>query len=372
MNSNGEVLKNVFQFSNDKPGFNYFLQSILSCNESQIKIGLEATGHYGDNLISFLLSHQLEFMIFNPLITNMTRKSKSLRKTKNDRIDSKTIASMLVTVDFKPYAPLSYHMDELKSLSRHRYRIIGNQTKQKVQLTRLLTITFPEYANFFSSGHHIKTSYALLCRYSTPNEIIRASKNALLNIINKSSKGRFDMDKVNELRMLAKQSIGSKPFLSLEIKHTISNIRFLQSQIDAIDIRIKEIIQISNSINLLTIPGVSYISAAAILSEIGSIDNFENPAQLLAYAGLDPSIYQSGRYSANNTPMTKRGSKILRYFILNSAGIIVRLDPTFAKYHQKKLLEGKRYRTALSHSARKLIRIIFTLLKSNTTFETQS
>ena len=187
----------------------------------------------------------------------------------------------------------------------------------------------------------------------------------------KYSNGKYTKEKAIEIRELARNSIGAISLAqSFEMKQVIQSILFYQSQIDEIDKELKRIVTELNT-PILSIPGISYVSAAFILAEIGDINNFDSPARVQAFAGLDPSTYQSGKYTATHARMVKRGSKYLRWALLNASRLVAMRDKTFHDYKEKKLSEGKHYFVALSHVTKKLIRVIFYLLKTGKTYQSQ-
>lgn len=371
--SDGEILIENLTFSNSNEGFESFFKSILNFSNdlNNIKVGLEATGHYSNNILNFLILKGFNTYVINPLHTNLYRKGQSLRKTKTDKSDARFIATMLMTENLKPYLPLSYHISELKSLTRHRFRLVQERSKFKVSLSRLLTIIFPELAVFVWSTSQ-KSVLNMLLELPTPSAISNCNLTRLTNILTKYSKGKYGKDKAIQLRELARSSIGTNSdALGFELQQIIRTIIFLQEQLDSLDKKLKELVVSLNS-PILSIPGISYVSAAFILAEIGDINNFDSPAKLLAFAGLEPSTYQSGRFTATHATMVKRGSKYLRWALLNSTRLVCMRDKTFNDFKNKKLAEGKHYFVALSHVSKKLVRVIYYLLKTNQTYQLQN
>lgn len=367
MNSDGEILIENFTFQNNSDGFNLFFNSISQFNESleNIKVGLEATGHYSNNILNFLTSKGFNVYVINPLQTNLYRKGQSLRKTKTDKLDARFIATMLITDNLKPYSNLSYHISELKSLVRHRFRLVEERSKFKVSLSRLVTIIFPELEKIVWSISQNSILY-LLAELPSSKDISECNLKHLTNILEKYSKGKYSRDKAIEIRDLARKSIGTNsPSVSFELRQVIQTILFLQSQINEIDKELKKLIDTLDS-PIMTIPGISYVTAAFIIAEIGDINNFDSPAKLQAFAGLDPSTYQSGKFTATHSTMVKRGSKYLRWALLTATRLVCMRDKTFNDYKNQKLAEGKHYFVALSHTSKKLIRVIFYLLKQIT------
>jgi transposase len=375
IDSDGVILNDSLRVSNSYEGFELLYYSILSVlpnkDISNVKIGLESTGHYSTNLQNFLYAKGFQLFILNPLATNLFRKAQTLRKTKTDKTDALVIAKMLFSDDTKSYSPVSYQIQELKSLTRHRYRLIGYRSKLKISINRLIEIIFPELPKHVWSIHQY-SSYALLSELPNPKEISNCHLTKLTNLLYNSTRGKYGRDKAIEIKEAASKSIGtSTRSLSFELQQTIRLIQSVQTEIDALDNQIKEVVIDINS-PIMTIPGISYTLASIILAEIGDINKFTDPAKLLAFSGLDPSTYQSGKYNATHTPMVKRGSTYLRWAILTASRTVSMRDSTFSDYLTKKRSEGKHYFVAMSHVAKKLIRVIFYLLKTNTKFVPQN
>ena len=386
--SEGEVLADVFTIPNNMDGFNILLEKIQGCATSQdkIKVGLEATGHYSYNLLGFLLDNGLATYVLNPLRTNLYRKSLSLRKTKTDRVDARTIASMLLSdTGLKPYTDTAYHNEELKSLTRYRFDKVKERAKLKSSLSRLVCILFPELEKLVPTLHmvvcilfpeleklvptlHMASVYALLEEFPGAKQVAAAHLTRLKALLETASKGRYKRDMALEIRDAARNSIGSRmPAKSLELQHTIRLIRELDAEIAEIEEQIQSIMDELHS-PITTIPGLGFRMAAMILAEVGDFTRFDSPDKLLAYAGMSPSTYQSGQLKNRYPHMEKRGSRYLRYALYNAAKYVCRWDPTFAAYLARKRAEGKHYNVALSHAAKKLVRLIFAMEKSGTPY----
>ena len=367
VSSDGEVLFDVFTISNSLNGFNDLLSKIKSVAKdlSRTKVGLEATGHYSYNLLGFLLDKGLATYVLNPLHTNLYRKSLSLRKTKTDKVDARTIASMLMScVDIKPYTRALYHNEELKSLTRYRFDKVSERAKLKSSVSRLVTILFPELEKLVSTLHCVSV-YELLSEFPSAKLVANANLTRLTNLLHSASKGRYNRDNAVRIREAARNSIGSViPAKSLELKHTIKLISELDNEISEIETEIKQIVD-SLETTILTIPGIGYSTAASILAEVGDFSNFETPDKILAFAGMSPSTYQSGQLTNCYSHMEKRGSKYLRFALYNATKYVCKWDSNFAVYLAKKRSEGKHYNVAISHATKKLVRLIFALEKSH-------
>lgn len=366
ISSEGEVLADVFAIPNSMDGFRCLLQRIRESTvpQDKIKVGLEATGHYSYNILGFLLDNSLDTYVLNPLHTNLYRKSLSLRKTKTDRIDARTIAAMLLSdVGLKPYTDTAYHNEELKSLTRYRFDKVKDRGQLKQSIARLVCILFPELEKLVPTLHMVSV-YTLLEEFPGATQIAGAHMTRLKALLYDASNGRYGQEKAAQIRDAARNSIGSAlPIKSLELRHTIKLIRELDAEIDEIESTIQAIMDELHS-PITTIPGMGIRMGAMILAETGDFSRFESPDKLLAYAGLSPSTYQSGQLKNCYAHMEKRGSRYLRYAIFNATKYVCHWDPTFAAYLAKKRAEGKHYNVAISHAAKKLVRLIFALEKS--------
>ena len=366
VNSDGMVLAEVFTFANDQDGFTLLFQRLQSVapDLSNVKVGLEATGHYSYNILGFLLDKGLHTYVINPLHTNLFRKSTSLRRTKTDRVDARAIAAMMMSdVVLTSYTASSYHNEELKSLTRYRFEKVRERARLKQSVARLVNILFPELEKLVPTLH-MQTVYTLLAELPGARQVASCHLTHLKALLADASKGRYGRDKAIEIREAARKSIGSVMRMkSMELQHTIRLIRELDAEICEIEDAVKEIMD-KMAPPILTIPGISYCMGAMILAEIGDFSRFDSPDKILAYAGLSPSTYQSGKLANAYPHMEKRGSRYLRYALFNATKFVCNWDPSFAAYLARKRAEGKHYNVAISHAAKKLVRLIFALMKS--------
>ena len=361
----GEVVTPSWSFANDHEGFLQF-KALLDSLGSETRIGLESTGHYGTNLKLFLEACNTTFMEFNPLLINRFVKSKTLRKTKTDAIDCEMIARYLMTVEYKPYPPSFYHTEKLKSLTRFRDSLIRQRSHQLVELTNILDKVFPEFKPFFK-GRFSATALHILASYSSPERIANMNARSY-EALRKLSRGSFTVTDFTTLKHLARNTVGHPDdFLLNEMTMVIDIFSQLDSKVDETESLIKECVLEINP-PMLTIPGIGVDSAAVILAEFGDFSKYESSAQLLSFAGMEPGYFQSGT-SESNGKMVKHGSSYLRYALMNCTHTVVNYEPTFAEYYAKKRAEGKPYRVALSHTAKKLLRVIFTLQTKNLVYD---
>ena len=361
LGSDGETITAPFTISNNKEGLAVLYETLASLTDdvSQIKVGLEATGHYHVNLLRFLRDNNLPSYVINPLVSTLYRKGHTLRKTKTDKVDSISIANMLLTdKTLKPYSDKSYHNEELKSLTRYRFDKVRERALLKTSLSRLVSILFPELEKLVPTLH-APSVYALLEEFPGATYIANAHLTRLKNILHDASQGHYGKDKAIAIREAATNSIGTViPSKAMELKHTVQLINVMTDEIDEIEASIKKIMDSLGS-PILTIPGIKYRMGAMIIAEVGDFSRFDSADQLLAYAGLSPTTYQSGNLTSTYAHMEKRGSRYLRYALFNAARFVCIWDPTYREYLAKKLAEGKHYYIAITHVCKKLVRLIY-------------
>ncbi len=357
-----------FSFSNDEKGFLYLLGVLnsLDCPQN-VRIGLEATGIYNSNLTDFLWRKGFETVTFNPLHIKKRLNATTLRKTKTDKSDAKFLALTVMHEATKPDTPVLYHISELKSLSRFRFQLVQSCSRAKTQAKAVIHTLFPEFSKAFSDVFGV-TALAVLSKYSSAYDISKCRISSLEKILSTSSRGRFGRCKAEELKQLANSSIGIySSARALSLKLFIEQIIMFNNQISDVEKQIDELMSIIDS-PITTVPGIGNVLGAAILSEIGDISKFSNPAKLLAFAGLEPSIYQSGNFNPSSGKMVKRGSSHLRWALGQAARTVPRFSKTFSLYLDKKLSEKKHFSVASSHVAKKLVRTLFAILSKNIPF----
>ena len=360
----GEVIVENLSFTNNKKGFQQFLDLLKPYDNSNVRIGLEATGHYGLNLKLFLEKNNYSFMEFNPLLVKEFYKSLSLRKTKTDKVDAIVICQKLMSVPYKPNSKLFYHKYSIKSLTRLRENLVKQRSIYKVQLTNILDIIFPEYKPFFNNSFGSTCLY-ILDKYKTPEKIANMRD---FETPNKISRGSFTYAKFVKLKDLAKNTIGeSNDIFELELVSILNLYKNIDNNIIELDKQISTIIK-ELSPPTLSIPGIGVISCASIISEFGDISRFSNAAKMLSFAGLEPGVIESGTMSSKGK-MVKRGSGYLRYSLMNVALTVIKYNNTFYDFYYKKISEGKCHRVALSHVCKKLIRVIYIMETRNIQFD---
>jgi len=356
ISNTGEVIVENSSFDNNKKGFQSLLDKLKPYDKSQVHIAFEATGHYSMNLELFLIDQEYSFMKINPLVIHQFLKARSLRRTKTDKADSLTVASYLMSIPYKPNSLLLYHTYSLKSLCRTREHLVKERSKFATLLTNELDKSFPELKPFFNNI--ISTTLLfILNKYKNANHIALMKD---YDSLRKISRGKFTYAKFAKLKELAKNTVGYYDNnTDLLISTYVSLYNYFNDKIDPIDKQISTIIKELNP-SILSIPGIGEITAASIIAEYGDISCFSSPAKMLAFAGLEPSIIQSGTLESNGK-MVKHGSGHLRYVLMNASLTLLKFNSTFYDFYLKKRSEGKSHRVALSHVCKKFIRLIYTL-----------
>ena len=354
---------------NNKAGFDELLTIINSLsNPEDIRIGFESTAHYALNLELFLESSLLTFMEVNPVLISEYKKSKTLRRTKTDSVDCESIARWLMTVEYKPHSKGFYHAYSLKSLTRLRDKLIRQRSFYLIKITNVLDHTFPEFKPFFNERLS-KTALYLLENYGSAEKMARMNS-ASYEKLRSLSRGKFSPQQFLRLKELAANTVGvNNSIFDVELNSLLSLYKSLVKEINTIEKEINKLIEEVHP-HYMSVPGIGPLSAAVIYSEYGDISNFTNPGQMLAFAGIEPGINESGTES-HGGKMVKRGSSQLRYTLINCCLPLIRFDMTFATYYAKKRGEGKPHRVAITHVAKKLIRVIYALERQDIDFNAQ-
>lgn len=366
ISEDGSILVKAIKFTNSIEGLQKLLDSISNFDKSQIYCAMEATGTYWLSLFSALTDKGFNVSVFNPYQIKSFRGAYNNRKQKNDVIDSILIANFL---SFNGTEQTSLPNDDLlalKNLTRYRSNLVDNICKAKTQVTGILDKVFPEYSDLFSDTFS-EASKQILLNCPTPNEVVNFNTRKLANLLKKASRGHHSTDKVREVKSLAKNSFGIKftgDACSFEIKQLVNQIIFLENQAHELEVKIKDIYSKLDN-HLQSIPGIGKVTAPTILAEIGDINNFSSPSKLTAFAGLDPSENQSGNKKSSNEKTSKRGSPYLRHALCTAAMVAANNDPIMHDYYIKKRAEGKHHYVALTGVERKLLGIIFHVLKEN-------
>ena len=380
IDQNGEVRKKSFDISNSREGFDSLLNELgLLGEKEQIKIGMEATGHYMNCLVRCLISNGYQIQIYNPSLISMFRDSESVNLAKTDNLDALLIAKYVATHPFTSSPQISYLIGEIRKISRAKYFLFGDKTACYNHLLRYLDEIFPEFVSFFKKnedgsrknmGRNLFESPTvrwLLSNYSS------ASKMAKMRVetgeaLRRMSKGAISFNRFNQLRELAKNSIGYSTKIDEQIiRNLIDQVKIIDEEIDNLNEMLEPLMKELNS-PILSIPGIGMNLAAMIIGEIDDISRFDNSEKLIKYAGLDVKIYQSGTIN-HRGHIRKRGSPILRYALGLSVQKLRIHSPVFSEYYYSKLHQGKATNVAIIATTRKLIRVIWKMMTTNQVFD---
>ena len=380
IDQNGEIRKKSFDISNSREGFDSLLNELgLLGLKEQIKIGMEATGHYMNCLVRCLISNGYQVQIYNPSLISMFRDSESVNLAKTDNLDAMLIAKYVATHPFTSSPQLSYLIGEIRKISRAKYFLFGDKTCCYNHILRYLDEVFPEFASFFdkkedgskaSRGRNLFESPTirwLLSEYTSPQKMAKM-RIETGETLRRMSKGSISFNRFNQLRELAKNSIGYSTEVDEQIiRNLVTQVRIIDEEIEMLNELLEPLMEEINS-PILTIPGIGNNLAAMIIGEIGDISRFENPEKLIKFAGLDVKVYQSGTIN-HKGHIRKRGSPILRYALALSVQKLRIHSPVFSEYYYSKLRQGKATNVAIIATTRKLIRVIWKMMTTDQVFD---
>lgn len=367
--------KNIFKgfsFSNSTDGGKSLLDIIKKHVEfSDVTVGMEATGHYWLSIYSFLYDYDFHSIhVINPIQIDGWRKGTEVRKRKNDIIDSVLIADLIRYGDFVETSLSNEDLFSLRNICRMRNYLVQSTGDLKRKIICVLDQVFPEYQSIFSNTFGT-TSKQLLLDFSSPADFEELSVDVLTETLQTLSRKKIGHPTAEKLINAAKNSFGvtfSKESFTFQLKLLIEQIKFIEGQIKDCEDKIKELMDKINS-PITTIPGFGPVLGAIVISEFGDINRFDKPSQLVAYAGIDATVSQSGEYEGTHNVMSKRGSPYLRKALFQAALVASNSDPVLKAYYQKKRAEGKHHKTCIGAVARKLCNIIYAVLKNDKPYQ---
>lgn len=371
IDTNGKSLLDSISFANDKQGCEKIIAVFqkFEISPANVIIGMEATGHYWLSVYAFFLELGYNVKVINPIQSEAFRKM-YIRQTKNDSKDSYIIAQIMRFGEYSATSLSEENIIALKQLSRYRLALVDACGDCKRRVIALLDQVFPEYDKLFSDTFG-SSSTELLLNCPTPEDMLTISTRKLTNILNKASRGKLGKEKAEEIKAAAKDTFGvafAKDAFSFQIKQLIRQIVFTEKQLSELEEQIAELLHQTNQY-ITTITGIGDVLGAIIVSEIGDINRFERPNQLVAFAGLDVTVKQSGEFSGSKNKISKRGSPYLRRAIWLAANRAAFCDPILSEYYQSLKTRGKHHLTAVGAVARKLCNIIFVILKENRPYQ---
>ena len=362
----GKRLVRGFAFPNSAEGFAALLARLakVGATGDSSKVCLEATGHYGRNLIAFLEGRGYEVFEVNPLLTANWRRATSVRKVKNDAVDAEALALWLLAGNPTARRRAKDESDDLRTLARSRTSLSHIIGDCKRRAAAILDVTFPELRGFFSDDF-CAAATAILGRWQSAEALSHARLDSIRKEVREAG-GRLSDARAAELRELARASVGtaSAP-LAFQLRQLLAQIDFTRAQMAELDAELARMVEGSP---VLTIPGVGTVCAAVILGEYGDVSRFADASRMLAFAGCDPSVFESGEFVGSRAHMSKRGSPYLRWALWIAADRARMYDPAMRAYYARKRSEGKCHKVAMSAVVRKLVSVIYAVMRDGAAY----
>ena len=371
MNPDGSLIGKSIKISNTSSGFEAFIAKLKDIDPdlSHFEFGMESTGHYWLNLYTHLSDLGCTVHVINPVQSDALR-GLYIRQTKNDIKDSAIIADVIRIGRYCETTVSDDKMLALRDLTRQRFYLVDMISDLKRKSLTLIDRIFPEYPKLFSDTFG-STSLELLANCNTPEDIIAIDTDKLVEMLSTASKGRFKREKAEKIKAAAQNSFGAllcTDSTSFMLKQFVEQIKFLENQLDELNEMISERLAEFNS-PITSITGIGDTLGAAIISEIGDIERFESADKLAAFAGIDPSVSQSGNFLGTKSRMSKRGSPYLRRAIWLAAAAAILHDPAIKAFYDRKKAQGKHHYVCVGYICRKLVNIIFAVLKSGQPYQ---
>lgn len=369
VDENGHLIGRSCRFSNTHKGADKLMDHIFkNIGHSPIRFGMEATGHYWYSIYSFLISKGYTVYVINPIQSDSIR-SLFIRQTKNDTKDSFLIAEVIRFRQFATTSLADENLLAMRQLCRYRDSVIESRTEIKLRISTIMEQIFPEFEKQFSSLW-VNTSMGILEKYATPDNIANAPIDELFALIKDKSHNKLTMKKALSIQEIAADTFGIKiaqDAFAFQLNMLFERLNFLNKQLAQLDAEILKYYETFDCY-LHTIPGIGLIGAASIFAEIGDIHRFKNASSLVAYAGIDPSVKQSGEFNSIHNHMSKRGSSYLRHAIFLAASTCSLHESPLNEYYLKKKAQGKHHLTAVGAVSNKLTSIIYAVLRDNTPY----
>ena len=359
-------------FANSTAGFDKCAAYLdgLAESKADLLVGMEATGHYWLPLFCRLQDEGYAVVVINPIRTDAMRRFKGSSRVKTDMIDCVLVAETLRCGDFEPSRLGDEAMVELRQLTRLHQELTESVADLKRQVIVALDQVFPEYDSIFSNTFG-ESSKAFLRRCPTPEECLAVRADSIAKTLERASHGKLGREKADEIKGVARSSCGisvATSAFSFQIKLLIDQIDFIEGQIAEVEARIRDGVEAVEPL-ILTIPGIGHVLGAQIVSEIGDVRRFHSAAAIVKYAGINPSISQSGKFSSDENHITKQGSPYLRRALYLAAMAQLKLKTPFYDYYAKKRADGKSHREALIAVSRKLVHVIYAVLSKQEPYD---
>ncbi len=366
IDNGGNTIFKAHSFNNSIDGTNSLIEKLNNYPTEEILIGMEATGHYWLSVYSYLMEKNFNIIVINPIQTDGWRRATEIRKRKTDIIDSIMIADFIRHGNYETTSLADEKYLNLRNMTRFRHYLIEQTSDLKRKIIANLDQVFPEYSSYFSDIFG-QTSKEILLNFNTAEDFKNLKANDFKKVLKNITLKKSAKVKLNELKIASKSSFGINFALdsySIQIKCLIEQIKVIEDQIELLESEIELIVKNLNT-PILTIPGIGLVTGATILAELGDINKFSSDKKIVAYAGLDSTVNQSGESNGMHGHLSKRGSSHLRKALFQAAFIACNNNTVFKEFYDKKCLEGKHHLVAVNAVARKMCHVIYAVLKKN-------
>jgi transposase len=358
-------------FPMDREGFYRLFDTLKdNCEDlSEVLVAMESTACYHINLFSFLTSKGVTVVVLNPLLVSNFAKL-SLRKTKTDKKDARTIAQfVMIHKDSISQLSVSQDIQDLRDLARERESLCHQISANKTEIKRLLQTLFPELETICNLTTKVMLEF--LSKFPSARLLKAARPKAIEKALNRKGVGSRLTYTAAELVQAARTSVATlSPAKEMILQGKIATLQHLELRRDELTQALTEYCKSTmiEDLEIITsISGIATCTATTFLAEIGSIGNFQSSKNLIAFAGIDPTVYQSGKYEGSSR-ISKRGNRHLRRVIWLMTTKVIQHNATFRAYFLKKRDAGQPYKKVVLATAHKLIRVIFAMLSQRTHF----
>lgn len=363
-----------FSFLNDAAGFALLAEWLagLGLNPSNAVVCMESTGHYHRLLLHRLRSDGWRVAVVNPVRTDAFRRVRSVRRTKTDLVDAYLIADFLRVERPEPVAQTPGGLSDLRRLTRLRSELVKHRTALKNRMAAAVDVLFPELPP------HLGGLWSASCRkvlelWPDPMELALVPEEELAEVLRSSSRGRRGLGDARTVQSVAKCTIGRcDPCAAFEVRSILRSVASLDEEIKRLDLECQRILKTSDAAVLLTVPGLGPVLASSIAAEVGDARLFRRANSMMAFAGMDATKCQSGKFESSEEHMSKRGSSHLRWALMEAANQVRRRDAYFADYYDSLKARNKHHYVALSGVARKLCGVIIALWSEQRAYEFRS
>jgi len=364
----------AFTLENSPEGFQILLQRLqeFSIPKGHLRIGLEATGNFWENLYAWLKENEFSVVLLNPFHVKRFREALA-KKAKTDDLDALVIAQFLRTGEYVASQVAEETIQSLRETTRLRYELVTEKQNYQRKVLSLLAVVFPEYSQTHLKNPFSISALSLLQKFPTAKDLAQAKPKQIEKIIRAIPGNSFGPKEIETLIAVAQTSIYSgraQEARALSLRILLNQITLLMGSIEELEREIHKMLSPQGpqdsfpGENLLTIPGIGEKTLAAVLSYLGTNGaHFSSATRAVGYVGYFPKIYQSGETHRENK-ISKRGPKLLRWALYMAAVACLKHNPEMRTLYHRKISQGKTQKQALIYVGKKLLQIMLAMLKS--------